>query len=79
MIILLLLIIIFFGYLSGYIVSLYALAVYVDPDEIDNPLSDENLMKDVGRGIFIVRSLMDKVEVHPTDTGTAVTISKDVG
>ncbi|NOY88673.1 MAG: HlyC/CorC family transporter [FCB group bacterium] len=36
MIILLLLIIIFFGYLSGYIVSLYALAVYVDPDEIDN-------------------------------------------
>lgn len=49
-----------------------------DPDEIDDPLADENLLKEVGRGIFIVKSLMDKVDIEPTEHGTAVTISKTI-
>ena len=47
-----------------------------NPDGIANPISDENLLKDVGRGIFIVRSLMDKVDVNPSSRGTRVTITK---
>jgi len=32
------------------------------PEKIKSPLLPENLFKDHGRGIFIVKSLMDKVE-----------------
>jgi serine/threonine-protein kinase RsbW len=33
-----------------------------DPEKVANPLEGENLMREVGRGIFIVRSLVDSVE-----------------
>jgi serine/threonine-protein kinase RsbW len=33
-----------------------------DPDTISNPLEPENIMKESGRGIFILSSLMDKVK-----------------
>lgn len=49
-----------------------------NPTEIDDPLKDENLLKEVGRGIFIVESLMDKVEITPTENGTTVSISKKI-
>lgn len=49
-----------------------------DPNQVDDPISDENLLKDVGRGIFIVRSLMDKVDIVPSEDGTTVTISKTI-
>jgi len=48
------------------------------PDEIADPLADENLLKEVGRGIFIVRSLMDQVDIDATDDGTTITISKAI-
>jgi len=47
-----------------------------NPDEIDDPLADENLLKEAGRGIFIVRSLMDTVDVKSSEQGTTVTITK---
>ena len=31
------------------------------PEEVPDPLAEENLLKEVGRGIFIVRSLVDEV------------------
>ena len=48
-----------------------------DPEHLANPLAEENLLKDAGRGIFIVKSLMDEVkfEVKP-DSGTAVVLIK---
>ena len=49
-----------------------------NPDGIEDPVSDENLLKDVGRGIFIVRSLMDEVKITPTENGTTVTIVKAI-
>ncbi len=49
-----------------------------DPDTIADPLAAENLLKDTGRGIFIVKSLMDKVEVETTDEGTHITIIKAI-
>ncbi len=48
------------------------------PDVIDDPLADENLLKEVGRGIFIVRSLMDKVDISASEKGTSVSVSKAI-
>ena len=49
-----------------------------DPDTIDDPLAEENLLKEVGRGIFIVRSLMDSVNIEAAETGTIIRISKEI-
>lgn len=44
--------------------------------DIDDPLADENLLKEAGRGIFIVEHLMDKIDIIPTGNGTTITITK---
>lgn len=49
-----------------------------DPEEIADPLAEENLLKNAGRGIFIVKSLMDSIEVETTDRGTKITITKAI-
>lgn len=49
-----------------------------DRDSIPNPIADENLLKEVGRGIFIVESLMDKVVIQATQHGTTITITKAI-
>lgn len=49
-----------------------------DPKAISNPLDEENLLKDTGRGIFIVNALMDKVDVSTTSSGTITTITKSI-
>jgi serine/threonine-protein kinase RsbW len=47
-------------------------------DQIPDPLAPENLLKTSGRGIFLMRSFMDKVEIHPTQTGTEIKLIKHV-
>jgi serine/threonine-protein kinase RsbW len=42
------------------------------PDHVKNPLKEENLLREHGRGIFLMRTLMDKVEFEPTAKGTQV-------
>jgi serine/threonine-protein kinase RsbW len=49
-----------------------------NPTHVPNPLDDENLLQEVGRGLFIVRSLMDKVDVRATSNGTTVAITKAI-
>ncbi len=49
-----------------------------NPDEIEDPLADENLLKEAGRGIFIVRSLMDDVDIYEDNGGTAIKITKSI-
>ncbi|NOY88028.1 MAG: ATP-binding protein [FCB group bacterium] len=49
-----------------------------NPEDINDPLAEENLLKDTGRGLFIVKSLMDKVDFEITDQGTSVTITKSI-
>lgn len=44
--------------------------------DIANPLEPENLLKESGRGIFIVRALMDQVEFTRTNKGTNVRLVK---
>ena len=47
-----------------------------DPGEIDNPLLPDNLLKESGRGIFILNSLLDSVDYSFSDKGTEVTLVK---
>lgn len=49
-----------------------------DPGDVENPLDDSNLLKAVGRGILIVRSLMDTVDIVPGPQGTTITIGKAI-
>jgi serine/threonine-protein kinase RsbW len=34
----------------------------VDPDKLPDPLAEENLLRENGRGVFLMRSLMDDVK-----------------
>lgn len=47
-----------------------------DEQQIANPLEPENLLKESGRGIFIVRALMDQVDFFSDSKGTRVRIVK---
>jgi serine/threonine-protein kinase RsbW len=47
-----------------------------DPNSIADPLDPENLFKESGRGIFIVKSLMDDVKFEFNQNGTEVTLIK---
>ncbi|GAC1429986.1 MAG: hypothetical protein NVS1B11_03140 [Terriglobales bacterium] len=50
----------------------------MDLAKIPDPLAPENLLKTSGRGIFLIRSFMDKVEIHPSQTGTEIKLVKHV-
>jgi serine/threonine-protein kinase RsbW len=47
-----------------------------DLEAVENPLSPENLTKPNGRGLLIVESLMDDLEVSSSTTGTKVVMTK---
>jgi serine/threonine-protein kinase RsbW len=50
-----------------------------NPGDVPSPVAEENLLKEIGRGIFIVRSLMDDVSFDfPAGGGTEVTIKKKI-
>ncbi|MGB2957789.1 MAG: ATP-binding protein [Bacteroidota bacterium] len=42
------------------------------PEAVENPLKEENLLRESGRGIFLMRTLMDKVEFVRTSEGMEV-------
>lgn len=47
-----------------------------NPEQLSNPLDPENLLRESGRGVFIMRSLMDEVRFDFSKGGTEVTIIK---
>ena len=47
-----------------------------DPEELKNPLEPENLLNENGRGIFLIKNLMDKLDFKFTDNGTEVIVKK---
>lgn len=50
-----------------------------DPTDVPDPLAKENLLKEVGRGIFIVKSLVDNLEFdQEPGWGTRATITKNI-
>jgi serine/threonine-protein kinase RsbW len=48
------------------------------PEEVPDPLEEKNLLKTSGRGIFLMRSLMDKVAFTVTPEGTEVELVIDM-
>jgi serine/threonine-protein kinase RsbW len=48
------------------------------PEKLHNPLKKENLLKESGRGIFLMRTLMDKVEFEFHKTGMEVRLWLDL-
>jgi serine/threonine-protein kinase RsbW len=47
------------------------------PEKIGNPLAKENVLRESGRGIFLMRTLMDKVEFDFGKGGTQVRLWLD--
>ena len=50
----------------------------MDLAKVPDPLAPENLLKTSGRGIFLIRSFMDEVQIHPSQTGTEIKLVKHV-
>jgi serine/threonine-protein kinase RsbW len=50
----------------------------LEPDEIPDPLAEENLMKQSGRGIFLIRAFMDEVRFRKLEPGTEITLIKRI-
>jgi serine/threonine-protein kinase RsbW len=49
------------------------------PSEIPDPRADENLLKASGRGLLIMRHLMDRVSFKPGKKGLQITLDKFYG
>ena len=50
------------------------------PEEVDDPLEPENMLKSSGRGIFYMKRFMDEIEYSfRPDGGTVVTLRKKLG
>jgi serine/threonine-protein kinase RsbW len=45
------------------------------PEDIPDPLAEPNLLKEGGRGVLIIRSMMDRVDFHQTEDGMEVHLS----
>ncbi len=50
----------------------------MDMSKLPDPREEENLLKMSGRGIFLIRSFMDEVEIHPSHSGTEIKLTKHV-
>jgi serine/threonine-protein kinase RsbW len=50
----------------------------IDLNSIPDPLAPENLLKTSGRGIFLIRSFMDEVQISPSAAGTEIKLIKHV-
>jgi serine/threonine-protein kinase RsbW len=50
----------------------------VDIAAIPDPLAEENLLRENGRGVFLIRSLMSSVEFEKCDDGWEVTMKLEL-
>jgi serine/threonine-protein kinase RsbW len=46
------------------------------PEKLPDPTLPENLFKDSGRGIHVMRHLMDRLDIRPYERGTEVVLFK---
>jgi serine/threonine-protein kinase RsbW len=51
----------------------------LDIDSVPDPLAPENLLKQSGRGIFLIRAFMDEVRVNSSPSGTEIIMTKILG
>jgi serine/threonine-protein kinase RsbW len=50
----------------------------LDPASVPDPLAPENLLKQSGRGIFLMRAFMDEVRIRTLNPGSEITLIKRV-
>ena len=50
----------------------------LDPATLPDPLAPENLLKQSGRGIFLIRAFMDEIRFRTLSPGTEITMIKFV-
>ena len=48
----------------------------LDPDTVPDPLAPENILRSSGRGIFLMRAIMDEVHFHQLEPGTEIELIK---
>ena len=48
----------------------------LDPDTVPDPCAPENIMRSSGRGIFLMRAIMDEVHFHQLNPGTEIELVK---
>lgn len=63
---------------DGLVITIRDQGKGLDASKIPDPLAPENLLKTSGRGIFLIRSFMDSVEINPSQTGTEIKLIKHV-
>ena len=49
-----------------------------DPAKLKDPLAPENLMNESGRGIFLIRALMDSLDFNFSESGTETVVIKNL-
>ena len=49
-----------------------------DPQKLKDPLAPENLMNESGRGIFLIRALMDSLDFNFSESGTETIVTKNL-
>ncbi|MBM4167622.1 MAG: ATP-binding protein [Ignavibacteria bacterium] len=49
-----------------------------DLNTVPNPIEDDNLLRESGRGIFLIRSMVDRVDFFFTNEGTTVEMEIDL-
>jgi len=50
-----------------------------DFDHLPDPLAEENLLRNSGRGIFLIRAFMDELQIRRLSPGMEVTLVKYLG
>jgi len=48
------------------------------PEELPDPLAEENLHRNSGRGVYLIRMYMDNVSISADSTGTTIVMEKQV-
>ena len=48
----------------------------LDPDAVPDPCAPENILRGSGRGIFLMRAIMDEVHFHQLNPGTEIELVK---
>ena len=49
-----------------------------NPEHLKDPLAPENLLRESGRGIFLIRNLMDGLDFNFSDAGTETIVTKNL-
>jgi len=49
-----------------------------NPEHIGDPLDPQNLMKESGRGIFLIEKLTDSLNYNFSENGTEIIITKEI-